>query len=190
MVTIREFAKQVGRSHELIRKLVNRGVVPLNDTGKIPLEEGLAAFKAYDEGPKQKAGRPRKGEVRVKPEKIVRPAKTSTPKPEEKPGNVDDVRNVHAAMNKAKLADTTYKARIRELEFKLKSGELLPKSEVIAEAQWLAEQVKAKLMAIPPRISSMCEGRPAREIEEIITDSLNSALKEFQKCQYQPEQEQ
>lgn len=189
MVTIREFAKQVGRSHELIRKLVNRGIVPLNDVGKIPLAEGLEAFRVYDEGPKQKAGRPRKGEVRIKPEKVVRPPRTATPKPEEKPVNVEDARNVHAAMNKAKLADTTYKARIRELEFKLKSGELLPKSEVIAEAQWLAEQVKAKLMAIPPRISSMCEGRPAREIEEIITDSLNSALKEFQKCKYQPEQE-
>lgn len=186
MVTIREFAKQVGRSHELIRKLVNRGIVPLNEVGKIPLAEGLEAFRIYDEGPKQKAGRPRKGEVRVKPEKIIRPPKQTT----EKPVNVDDARNVHAAMNKAKLADTTYKARIRELEFKLKSGELLPKSEVIAEAQWVAEQVKAKLMAIPPRISSMCEGRPAREIEEIITDSLNSALKEFEKCKYQPEEQE
>jgi hypothetical protein len=39
-------------------------------------------------------------------------------------------------------------------------------------------------MAIPPRVSSMCEGRIARDIEEIISDAINDALKDLQKVEY------
>lgn len=188
MVTIRDFAKHVGRSHVLILRLVNQGVIPRNEDGTIPLAEGLAAFNAYDTAPKNKGGRPKKGE-----EKKVKKTKSKTAPPSDTSTENDEKRaeavSINAAMRKANLAEKTFKAKLRELEYKVKSGELLEKSAVAAEAQWLAEQVKSKLLAIPPRISSMCEGRMAREIEEIITDAINSALKELQKCKYKPEQE-
>ena len=34
------------------------------------------------------------------------------------------------------------------------------------------------------RVSSMCEGRIARDIEEIISDAINDALKGLQKIRY------
>lgn len=191
MVTVREFANHVGKSPALISRLLKRGVIPRNEDGTIPLEQGLQAFTAYDNAPKNAGGRPR---VEKEPE-------TPPPKVEEKqtearaspPPKVDvqplsaggqSAVAINSAMNKAKLAEKTFQARLKELEFKLKSGELLEKNAVAHEAQWLAEQVKSKLMALPPRISSMCEGRIAREIEEIISDAINSALKELQKCKY------
>lgn len=187
MVSVREFARHVGRDQALILRLIKNGVIPRNEDGTIPLAEGLAAFNAYDTAPKNKGGRPKKGE-----EKKVKKAKTKTAPPDTSIEN-DEKRSeaisINAKLRKANLAEKTFKAKLRELEYKVKSGELLEKTAVTAEAQWLAEQVKSKLLAIPPRISSMCEGRLAREIEEIITDAINSALKELQKCKYNPEQE-
>lgn len=190
MIGVADFAKEVGRDKALISRLVKRGVIPRNKDGSIPYEEGMKAFEAYDKGPKNKGGRGKKNPPIVKPEPPVNDAPELPQDPPEVNNRPGSQSSINAAMNKAKLADTTFKARIRELEYKLKSGELLPKDEVAAEAQWLAEQVKSKLLAIPPRISSMCEGRTSREIEEIITDAINGALKELQKCKYEPPQEE
>jgi hypothetical protein len=185
-VSVRAFAKQVGLSHVRIGQLVEAGRIPQNADGSIPLAEGLKAYEEMKSAPRNKGGRPRKD---------GKPPKGSPVKGETNRTPIEDVDaaqgarqveavNVNSAMNKARLAETTFKARLRELEYKLKSGELVEKTTVAAEGRWLAEQLKAKLMAIPPRISSLCEGRVAREIEEIITDALNGALKELQKCEY------
>lgn len=176
-VSIREFGRQVGVSHVTVQKLIKSGALPKNADGTIPLEAGLKAYRAYKNAPRDKGGRPRKGEEPKKrtPIEVV---------DAERSQRSEQAVNMNAAMNKAKLADTTFKAKIRELEFKFRAGELLDRSDVAAEAQWLAEQVKSKLLAIPPRISSLCEGRVAREIEEIVTDSINQALAELQKCKY------
>ena len=210
-VTIREFARQIGKSHVWVLKLVNEGILPRYTDGNIPLEAGLKAYETYMAEPKAKRGRPPKSAAAKKankpdtqqPDKLVdfyetkekqqgRPPQPEIPKIEDTPdipindkaARAKEAVSINAALNKAKLAEKTFQARLKELDFKEKSGELLEKSAVEAEAQWLAEQVKSKLMAIPPRISSMCEGRIAREIEEIITDAINNALKELQKCKY------
>lgn len=188
-VSVRAFAKQVGLSHVRIGQLIAAGKIPQNADGTIPLADGLNAYNAFKAAPRNVGGRPRKGggEVAKKAKSKTAAVKERTP--------IEDVDaaqgmrqaeavNVNSAMNKARLAETTFKARLRELEYKLKSGELVEKTAVAAEGRWLAEQLKAKLMAIPPRIASLCEGRVAREIEEIITDALNGALKELQKCDY------
>lgn len=186
-VSVREFARQIGKTHTWVNKLVAAGALPKNDDGTIPLEEALAAYENYKQAPKQPRGRPTK-EEQGKRKANQTQAKAHTIPLEvyeaQKQERSEQAVNVNNALNKAKLADTTYKAKIRELEFKFKSGELLDKNEVAAEARWLAEQVKNKLLAIPPRVASMCEGRIAREIEEIITDAINSALSELQKCKY------
>lgn len=190
MVTLREFANHVGKSPALISRLLKRGIIPRNADGTIPLEQGLQAFTAYDNAPKNAGGRPRaEKESEPPPQVETKQAAQASPSPPQvdvqpiSAGGQSAVA-INSAMNKAKLAEKTYQARLKELEFKMKSGELLEKPAVAHEAQWLAEQVKSKLMAIPPRISSMCEGRIAREIEEIISDAINSALKELQKCKY------
>ena len=185
-VSIRAFAKQIGLSHVRVLQLAEAGSIPRNADGSIPLAEGIAAYDSIKAAPRNKGGRPRKDGTQPKSKAA---AKDTGRTPIEQIDAVNGARqaeavNVNSAMNKARLAETTFKARLRELEYKLKSGELVEKTAVAAEGRWLAEQLKAKLMAIPPRISSLCEGRIAREIEEIITDALNGALKELQKCEY------
>lgn len=231
-VTVREFSRQIGKSHVWVLKLVKSGALPRNADGTIPLDKGLKAFADYLTAEKQPKGRPKskttesqpatggttgkRGRPRKKPIDEKQPAgKRGRPRknpieekiiPDDEIPTVsvsqssteaskilnrkDEAVNINSALNKAKLAEKTYQARMRELEYKLKVGELVEKSEVANEAEWLATQIKSKLMAIPPRISTLCEGRLSRDIEEIIADALNDALKELQKCKYSGEQQQ
>lgn len=204
-VSVSEFARQIGKSHVWVLKLLKADLLPRYTDGTIPLEAGLKAYEEYMAAPKGKRGRPPKSAQAQKQETAEQPKRPPRPQaitpdipkieattdvsPDDKVSRAKEAVSVNAALNKAKLAEKTYQARLKELDYKEKSGELVAKADVAAEAQWLAEQVKSKLLAIPPRISSMCEGRMARDIEEIITDSINNALKELQKCKYTGEQE-
>lgn len=212
-VTVREFGRQIGKSHVWVLKLIKSGDLPRNADGTIPLDAGLKAFADYVAAPKKPKGRPKtstatddaqptRGRGRPRKEQPVPQEKRKQGRPRKAPPveNVfddmpnneateilkrkDEAVNVNSSLNKVKLADMTFKAKTRELEYKEKAGDLIKKDDVAKEAQWLAEQVKSKLMAIPPRISTLCEGRVAREIEEIISDALNDALRELQKCKY------
>lgn len=211
-VSVREFARQIGKSHVLVLNLIKSGVLPRNDDGTIPLEEGFNAYKTYMSAPK-KHGRPKKAEKKTPKKKAAVSKKTkrvkkkaaSKPKtkniePEEisdevisdsvdlppylEEEHIKDAVSTNAVLNQSKAKDKFYQAQNRELDYRVRKGELLEASDVAREAQWLAEQVKSKLLAIPPRISSMCEGRIARDIEEIIEDAINDALKELQKSKY------
>lgn len=183
-ISVRAFAREVNRSHVWVLKLLKSGRLPRNDDGTIPLKQGLEWFKAWEEEQAAiKAGQKEKGTKKAKAQKTAQPTPQAQPAPKV---DIDPAgqTNINVALNKAKLAEKTYQARLKELEYKLKSGEILEKAEVAAEAEWLAGQVKQKLLSIPPRISSMCEGRLARDIEEIIADAINDALKELQKLKY------
>lgn len=203
-VSVREFARQIGKSHVWVLKLLKEGKLPRNEDGTIPLVSGIKAYEDFLSQPVKK-GRPKKdtSAAEQKPARHRgRPKKEKPPIIEDVLGDTDEsdnitppappslssrsaeAVNINTALNKAKLAEKTYQARLRELDYKARNGELIEKEAVEKEAQWLAEQVKSKLLAVPPRISSMCEGRIARDIEEIITDAINDALKELQKCKY------
>lgn len=46
-VSVREFGRRVGRSHVWVLGQIKAGKIPRNENGKIPLDEGLAAFEEY-----------------------------------------------------------------------------------------------------------------------------------------------
>ena len=168
-VSVREFAKQVGRSKSWISKLAISGKLPRNDDGSIPLEAG---FKAYDKLVKEVEAKKRK----------VEPLSDDDNAP--MAGAMSKAMNVTEAFNKARLAEKTYQAKLKELEYKLKHGELVERARVIEDAQATAALVRERLMSIPVRVSGLCEGRTARDIEEILEDAINDVLKSFQKSEY------
>lgn len=155
---VREFARQIGKSHTWVRKLIKTGVIPSNPDGTL---SGNLAFPAYD--------------------KFI------------KGGNQDDApmsepiakaMNVSEAFNKARLAEKTYQAKLKEIEYKLKRGDIVERDVVVQDAHKCAAAVRGQLMALPVRVSGLCEGRSSREIEEILEDALNEALAEFQKSEF------
>ena len=101
-VSVREFAKQVGRSKSWISKLAISGKLPRNDDGSIPLEAG---FKAYDKLVKEAEAKKRK----------VEPLSDDDNAP--MAGAMSKAMNVTEAFNKARLAEKTYQAKLKELEF-------------------------------------------------------------------------
>lgn len=163
-VSANEFAKRVNVSHTQIGKLIKKGILQKDEGGLLPLGESLQKYKNYVDA-------------------MDANKRKSPPVDDDRAMDAGD--SVTLAFNKAKLAEKTYQARLKELDYKVRTGELLEREKVDAEAAWLAEQIRSKLNAIPPRVSSMCEGRIARDIEEIISDAINDALKDLQNLKYE-----
>lgn len=212
-VSISEFARQVGLSRTMIQKLIKTGKIPIYDDRTIPLAAGRAAFEEYDSAPKRKGGRQlgwtnaRRLERQNQATAAPRPQRPPRPEPEDlKEQDIpqipelpeapcDDISSRKEAVewNKkrtvARAATDIRKYEKIDIEVKKLKGELLDKSEVAAEARRVATLVKSKLVALPPRISSMCEGRTARDIEEIIEVEINNIMKELYKCKYTGDEE-
>ena len=147
-----EFARRIGKSKEWVYKQIRAGVLTVDRKDKkLPFKKSVADYERHFK------------------------CRLNVNSP------TDAEQNVSAAMGKAKLAKETFQAKLKELEYKFRTGELLEKKDVEADAAALASEIKNQLPAVPPRISSMCEGRVAREIEEIMLDGINDALKKLQK---------
>lgn len=172
-IPLAAFARAVNRSEVWILELCKRGVIPRNADGTIPVEAGKKAFFEHSKktSRKGKTHNKKRGGEDVDLDAFL----------DESADNLGAETNVSEKFAKAKLAEKTYQARLKRLDFRLRNGELIEAADVAKEAQELAEKVRSKLLAIPPRIAGLCENRSAREIEELIGDAINEALKDLQK---------
>lgn len=181
-VSQREFAKHVGRSHVWVNRLVKEGRLPADSKGRIPLEAGLEAYAAShtvgtSPNSKQQAEARKARAAKVKEVTEDLPVLDN-------PGAVTSVAGLNEAYNRARTAEKTYQAKLRELEYKEASGQLIPVEDVRADAQKTGAEVRERLMSMPPRLAGMCEGRPAREIERIIAEGINEALSALQNSRF------
>lgn len=198
-VSQREFAKHIGRSHVWVNRLVKEGKIPSNDKGRIPLQDGLRAYEASQQ--------PGYDANRAHGEKQRRAAKKTTRKTAAKksaasktlpvqtlPDDDDDaplpssgfvpVEKINAAYNKARLAEKTFQAKLKELEYQEAKGQLIPIDVVKSDAAHAGTEIREKLSSIGARIASICEGKTAREIEGIIDDAINEALEALHKTRF------
>ena len=191
-VSQREFAKEIGRSHVWVSKLVKSGKLPTNDKGKILLEEGLKAYEAS-----QQVGYDANREHGKKQRKqTAKPAPKRTPKTQTITVPDDDgeeielsapsatVAKLSEAFNRAKTAEKTFQAKLKEMEYKEAQGHLIPKVDVIQDAKNTAEEMRSIAYALPPRIAPLCEGKSAREIEAILEDAINEIFEALQNSKY------
>lgn len=197
-VGVRELARQIGCSHVLLLRLIKEGRMPQNKDGTIPLNAGLAAYenrkntkpkKKESKDPKEKKKNPGR-----KPKEKFLPEDPADDSPEvETPAPTTDklisVRDVTTQFNKARLAEKTYQAKLKEIEFKLKKEILVEKTEVEADASATAAEIRERLTSIPVRVSALCERKTAREIEEILTDAIQDALTSFSKSKFVKDEE-
>lgn len=197
-IGVREFARQVGCSHVLILNLIKAGKMPQNKDGSIPLDEGLIAYenrKKKKEPKDQKETKKKKTspKKRKSPKKIKElpdddPPEAGEETEESAPKLTSDklisARDITTQFNKARLAEKTYQAKLREIEYKLKKGELVTRADVESDASAVAAEVRERLTSIPVRISALCEHQPARKIEEVMTDAIQDALVSFSKSKF------
>lgn len=206
-VSRREFARQIGRSHVWVSRLVKEGRLPLDSTGKIPLQAGLMAYEesqqvGYDgnraHGENQRRAAAAKKTGSKKPEKKLKQKEPdnvthiSKAKSKAADRSVPDVPviggpsidKINAAYNRARLAEKTFQAKMKELDYKEAQGLLLPLNDVEKDAQETASAVRETLMSMAPRIAPLCENRTAREIEPIIEDAINDALQALNRSRF------
>ena len=72
-----------------------------------------------------------------------------------------------------------YKAKILGLELKRLMGELISKEEVVKSRITRIIAIKRSLLALPTRIASILAMKEPREIELILSESLNEIIDEF-----------
>ena len=196
-IGVREFARQVGCSHVLILNLIKAGKMPQNKDGSIPLDAGLIAYenrkkkkepKEKDPKKKKSAPKKRKSSKKIKELPDDDPPEAGEETEESAPKLTSDklisARDITTQFNKARLAEKTYQAKLREIEYKLKKGELVTRADVESDAAAIAAEVRERLTSIPVRISALCEHQPARKIEEVMTDAIQDALVSFSKSKF------
>ena len=171
-VSVREFARQVGRSPSWISKMARQGKLPRNEDGSIPIQEGFVAYDKFNREVEATKAKQKKAEPL--PENDDAPMTESATK----------AMSVTEAFNKARLAEKTYQAKLKELEYKLKRGEIVEREKVVADAEAVGAFLREQFMSIPVRYSGLLEGRTARDIEEILEDAINDALKALQKSEF------
>ena len=93
-----------------------------------------------------------------------------------------DASDPYSILAKAKAKNESYKAELTLLEYKTKTGELLPRDEV---AQAWSEQItiaKGRLLSLPARVSAeVLRLKSQREIERVIKGAIVEILEELAK---------
>ena len=148
IVSIRQFGRIVNCSHTQILRLIKDGVIPCVENEGVPIPAGVEAFNVYQ-------GQKKKGTANFKGT------------------HTDDLDKMNADLL---LAES--KAKLKELEYKIRTGFLLHKVEVSNLGKKIASDMKAKLFSIPPRLASICEGRSADRIENLLVHEFESVLNE------------
>ena len=165
-LSIREFARQIDKPHSWVQRRIKEGKITPDANGKIPIETAFDEVQALiDAASEEEANEAAKDE----PVQLAAPSR---------------VKNVAEAFNKARLAEKTFQAKLKEIEYRMKKGDLLERADVEADAAKTASALRGRLMSVPVRIAGLCEGRTSREIEEILETALNDVLSEFKKSEF------
>lgn len=194
-VSVSEFARMVGVSQPYISKLLAKKKLPRNKDGTIPEKDGLAAYRALKGNKTDFPIEKSEEEINRDNEKTIikdgdKPNKKYIPPSSDFEQMQDDEKVlISSAYKKAMLAEKTYNAKIKEIEYRVKKGEVFQLDEAKTALKNTAIQLKTRLLAIPSRVSSICEKKNAREIEKILEEEISDALRELAKSRYLSESE-
>lgn len=198
-----EFARRVGASKQRINILVKEGRLPVSDSKKIPYIEGLAIWETCRDvqyTPQAMIGRAKKGKpptTRITAEQaaieqqIVK--EIMQPEPEYLPDNEDDQDeelppsdrvDLNIRLTKAKVQKEEALARMKELELLALKKKYIPVEDVNRDASEFGAAMRKRLLAIPKRVSTVCEGRSAIEIEIEVEKEINDLLSGFKEKRF------
>jgi hypothetical protein len=78
----------------------------------------------------------------------------------------------------SKQVKAAYDAKLAELEYKTKSGELVPVADVKAQAFTLARAVRDGLLALPDRVAPMLAAtQDAAQVHRLLSEEIRVALR-------------
>ena len=187
-----EFARIVGVSKPYITKLVKTGKLKLNENGKLNLEESKKilsssknpSFDANREHAQKQRGVPLK--ERVKKSTAENITKQETPKTtnndSEDLGNTvpNDMFKINMLFNRAKAAEKVALAKLRDIDLKLKQGELLEAETVKREAAEVGNLITQKLYNMVYKLAPLLVGiETQKQAKDILESEVEIVLEEL-----------
>ena len=187
-----EFARIVGVSKPYITKLVKTGKLKLNENGKLNLEESKKilsssknpSFDANREHAQKQRGVPLK--ERVKKSTAENITKQETPKTtnndSEDLGNTvpNDMFKINILFNKARAAEKVALAKLRDIDLKLKQGELLEAETVKREAAEVGNLITQKLYNMVYKLAPLLVGiETQKQAKDILESEVEIVLEEL-----------
>lgn len=179
-LSVTAMAKNLGVSRAYVRQLVDNGSFILDEHKKL----SLSACKKFREDQKAKKETATTTKAKTKAEQFLKDIANVMP---------EDFKNVYDAwikqiksdpievLNAAKAYLTVLQVKAEKIKLDELEGRLYSVERINADAEKVGAMVRSKLITIPARVATVCEGRTARDIEEIIEDEINNALDEMQK---------
>ena len=185
-----EFARIVGVSKPYITKLVKTGKLKLNENGKLNLEESKKilsssknpSFDANREHAQKQKGVPLK--ERVEKAQEARPLKN------EKTNLIDDedtkdldsesMYKINILFNKARAAEKVALAKLRDIDVKIKKGELLEAETVKREAAEVGNLITQKLYNMVYKLAPLLVGvETQKQAKDILESEVEIVLEEL-----------
>ena len=187
-----EFARNIGVSKPYITKLVKTGKLKLNENGKLNLEESKRilsssknpSFDANREHAQKQKGVPLKERVEKSTAENI--PKQETPKTtnndsEDLENTVpNDMFKINMLFNRAKAAEKVALAKLRDIDLKLKQGELLEAEIVKREAAEVGNLITQKLYNMVYKLAPLLVGvETQKQAKDILESEVEIVLEEL-----------
>ena len=185
-----EFARIVGVSKPYITKLVKTGKLKLNENGKLNLEESKKilsssknpSFDANREHAQKQKGVPLKERVEK--------AQSTKPLNEKEKDLIDDedikdldsesMYKINILFNKARAAEKVALAKLRDIDVKIKKGELLEAETVKQEAAEVGNLITQKLYNMVYKLAPLLVGvETQKQAKDILESEVEIVLEEL-----------
>lgn len=179
-ISQQKLADTLGISRIQVRRFVENGTFILDEHKKLSLSQAKEAYERYrktleSEQLSKKRTAAKKALEGIDPQDSISPDFAQVY--QRWVNNVED--DPVSVLNSAKAYYTAVLAKEEKIKLDALERSLIPVEEVDADAEKVGNLIRSKLTTLPSRVSTMCEGRTARDIEEILSDEINNALEEL-----------
>ena len=185
-----EFARIIGVSKPYITKLVKTGKLKLNENGKLNLEESKKilsssknpSFDANREHAQKQKGVPLK--ERVEKAQSAKPlnekAKDLIDDEDTKDLDSESMYKINILFNKARAAEKVALAKLRDIDVKIKKGELLDAETVKREAAEVGNLITQKLYNMVYKLAPLLVGvETQKQAKDILESEVEIVLEEL-----------
>lgn len=181
-VTQLALAKNLGVSRAQVRTLIDKGIFKTDEAKRVSLSAAVEAYKQYQKNIDQN----KRSKSRKAATKLIDEIKSSVDVGDDFESTYKNwlsqiENNPIAVLNAAKAYMTAVQTKQEKLKLDELEGRLYSIDRINADAEKIGLAIKSKFSSLPARIATVCEGRTARDIEEIISDEINNCFAELQK---------
>lgn len=172
-ISIREYARRRGCSEGLVRKSIRNGKI---EESAIARDASGAVKGVYQELADQQWS------ANYNPQRVRSPELQSKltgvePDPDIEPTTYEQPATKTATMAKANQVEAVFKAKLRELEYRRKSGELISKEATYRALFALGQEIRSSLQAIPDRVIDEILAAPTRnDAHTVLTREIHDVL--------------